>query len=92
MLHALFSLLGYLDDQHGELLEICLNYHGFWELPNLIEYTTIGNGTILKDMYTTSGNGILLKDLDYLVNITQLSSHSTTLLLEMVQYLRQVHY
>ena len=64
MLHTLFPLLGYLDDQHGEFLKIWLEFHGFGELPDLIEYyTTIGNCTPC----TTIENPTLLKDHDYLV-------------------------
>ena len=31
MLHTLFPLPGYLDDQHGEFLKIWMDYHGFRE-------------------------------------------------------------
>ena len=48
VLHTLFPLLGYLDDQHGELLELWMNSLDFGEFPNLIEYyTSNGNGTLL---------------------------------------------
>ena len=82
MLHAptLFPLLGYLDDQCGEFLKLWLYFHGFGEIPDLIEYfTTIGNGTILKDDYTAIGNPTLLKDFDYLVYLTQLKFFEDTL-------------
>ena len=52
----MFSLLGHLEDQcgHGEFLKSWMAYLEFKEFPDLIEYyTTIGNGTLLKDQYTT---------------------------------------
>ena len=48
MLHKLFPLPGYLDNQCGEFLELWMDYHGFRELPDLIKYcTTIGTSTLL---------------------------------------------
>ena len=49
VLCTLFPLLGYLDDQCSEFLKLWMAYHGFGELPDLIEhYTTIGNGNYLR--------------------------------------------
>ena len=49
VLHTLFPLPDYLDDQHGEFLKIWMDYQGFREFPDLIKYcTTIGNCTLLK--------------------------------------------
>ena len=54
VLCMLYPFLGYLDDQCAEFLELWLDYYGFRELPNLIEYyTTIGKDTLLKEEYTT---------------------------------------
>ena len=65
VLHTLFPLLGYLDDQHDEFLKIWLDFHGLGELPDLIKcYTTIGNGTIHKEDYTTTENLMILQDLN----------------------------
>ena len=42
------------EDQHDEFLKSWMDYLDFKEFPNLIEYyTTIGNGTLLKEEYTT---------------------------------------
>ena len=39
-------------------------YLDFMEFPDLIEYyTTIGNGTLLKEGYTATENYTLLKDI-----------------------------
>ena len=57
VLCTLFPLLGYLDDQCSEFLELWMDYLGFREFPNLIEYyTTIGNSTLLKEEYITMDN------------------------------------
>ena len=54
MLHTLFTLPGNLDDQCGEFHESWMAYLDFMKFPDLIEYyTTIGNGTLLKEEYTT---------------------------------------
>ena len=54
VLSTLFPLLVHLDDQCGEFLESWMAYLEFDEFPDLIEYyTTIGNGTLLKQKYTT---------------------------------------
>ena len=74
VLHTLFLLLGYPDDQYGEFLELWMAYHGFGEFPNLIEYyNTIGNDTLLKEEYTSIENCTLLKDIDNLMYLTQLN-------------------
>ena len=45
VLHTLFPLLGYLDDQHVEFLEVLMDSPCSGEFPNLIKYyTMIGNG------------------------------------------------
>ena len=50
VLHTLFPLLVHLDDQCSEFLESWMVYLEFEEFPDLIEYyTTIGNGTLLKE-------------------------------------------
>ena len=54
VLGTLFPLLVHLDDQCGEFLESWIAYQELNEFPDLIEYyTTIGNGTLLKEEYTT---------------------------------------
>ena len=56
ILHVTYTIStsGFVDDHHGKFLEIWMDYHGFRELPDLIEYyTTVGNGTLLKEEYTT---------------------------------------
>ena len=46
-----------------EFLKLWMANHGFGEFPNLIKYyTTIGNGTLLKEEYTTTNNHTLHKD------------------------------
>ena len=63
MLLTLFPLLGYLNDQCSEFLKLWMANHGFGEFPNLIKYyTTIGNGTLLKEEYTTTNNHTLHND------------------------------
>ena len=74
MLHTLFPLLGYLDDQHGEFLNLWKDSLGFREFPDLIEYyTTTVNGTLLKEEYTSMENHTLLKDIDNFMYLTQLN-------------------
>ena len=74
MLHPLFPLPGYPDDQHGEFLNSWMAYLDFMEFPNLIKsYTTIGNGGLLKKEYTTRENHTLIKDIKYLIYNTQLN-------------------
>ena len=54
VLCTLFPLLGYLNDQHSEFLESWMAYLEFEEFSDLIEYyTTIGNGSLLKEEYNT---------------------------------------
>ena len=54
MLHTLFPLPGYLDDQCGKFLQSCMAYLDFGEFPNLIEYySSVGNGTLLNEEYNT---------------------------------------
>ena len=49
-----------------------MEYHGFRELPDLIEYyTTLGNSTLLKEEFTTMENHTLLKDIDNLMYHTK---------------------
>ena len=72
MLSTLFPLPGYLDDQCGEILELWMAYLEFDKFPNLIKYyTTIGNGTILKEDYTTIKECTLLQDIEYFMYLTQ---------------------
>ena len=61
----------------------CLNYGSIilvlGEFPNLIEYyTTVGNGTLLKEAYTTFENHRLLKDIDNLMYHSQLNFSEDT--------------
>ena len=73
MLLTLFPLLGYLDNQLSEFLKLWMAYLDLVEFPNLIEYyTTIGNGTILKEEYPTIQNCKLLNDINDLLYLTQL--------------------
>ena len=47
-------------------------YQEFQEFPDLIEYyTTIGNGTLLKEEYTTIKEFTLLKDIEHFLYLTQ---------------------
>ena len=47
-------------------------YQEFDEFPDLIEYyTTIGNGTLLKEEYTTIKECTLLKDIEHFLYLTQ---------------------
>ena len=47
-------------------------YQEFDEFPDLIEYyTTIGNGTLLKEEYTTIKESTLLKDIQHFLYLTQ---------------------
>ena len=46
----MFPLLGHQEDQCSEFLKSWMAYLDFEEFANLIEYyTTIGNGTLLKE-------------------------------------------
>ena len=72
VLSTLFPLLVLLDDQHGEFLESWMAYQEFNEFPDIIEYyTTIGNGTLLKEEYTTIKEHTLLKDIEHFLYLTQ---------------------
>ena len=72
VLHTLFPLPVHLDDQCGEFLESWMAYLEFDEFPDLIEYyTTIGNGTFLKEEYTTIKECTLLKDIEHFMYLTQ---------------------
>ena len=72
VLSTLFPLLVHLDDQHSEFLEFWLAYQEFDEFPILIEYyTTIGNGTLLKQKYTTIKECTILKDIEHFLYLTQ---------------------
>ena len=73
VLSTLFPLLVHLDDQCSEFLESWMAYQEFDEFPNLIEYyTTIGNGTLLKEEYTTIKECTLLKDIEHFLYLSQL--------------------
>ena len=72
VLGTLFPLPVHLDDQRGEFLESWMAYQEFDEFPDLIEYyTTIGNGTLLKEEYTTIKDSTLLKDIEHFLYLTQ---------------------
>ena len=72
MLHTLFPLPGYLDDQCGEFLESWIAYLGFKEFLDLIVYyTTIGTGTLLKEEYNTLKDCTLLKDIKIFMYLTK---------------------
>ena len=61
-----------VDDQCSEFLKSWMAYQGFDKFPNLIEYyTTIGNGTLLKEEYTTIKESTLLKDIEHFLCLTQ---------------------
>ena len=73
MLGTLFTLPIHLDDRCGEFLESWMAYQELDEFPDLIEYyTTIGNGTLLKEEYTTIKECTLLKDIEHFLYLTQL--------------------
>ena len=62
-----------LEDQCGEFLKSWIAYLEFKEFPNLIEYyTTIGNGTLLKQKYTTIKECTILKDIEHFMYLAQL--------------------
>ena len=72
VLSRLFPLPVHLDDQHGEFLKSWMAYLEFNEFPDLIQYyTTIGNGTLLKEEYTTIKECTLLEDIEYFLYPTQ---------------------
>ena len=72
VLSTLFPLPVHLDNQHGEFLKSWMAYLEFDKFPNLIEYyTTIGNGTLLKQKYTTIKECTLLKDIEHFMYLTQ---------------------
>ena len=72
VLGTLFPIPVHLDDQRGEFLESWMAYQEFDEFPDLIEYyTTIGNGTLLKEEYTTIKESTLLKDIEHFLYLTQ---------------------
>ena len=72
VLGTLFPIPVHLDNQRGEFLESWMAYQEFDEFPDLIEYyTTIGNGTLLKEEYTTIKDSTLLKDLEHFLYLTQ---------------------
>ena len=72
VLGTLFPIPVHHDDQRGEFLESWMAYQEFDEFPDLIEYyTTIGNGTLLKDEYTTIKECTLLKDTKHFLYLTQ---------------------
>ena len=62
-----------LEDQCGEFLKSWIAYLEVKEFPNLIEYyTTIGNGTLLKQKYTTIKECTILKDIEHFMYLAQL--------------------
>ena len=72
MLSMLFPLPFHLDNQHGEFLKSWMAYLKFNKYPDLIKYyTTIGNGTLLKEEYTTIKQCTLLKDIEHFLYLTQ---------------------
>ena len=72
VLSTLFPLPVHLDNQRSEFLESQMAYQEFNKFPDLIEYyTTIGNGTILKEKYTTIKECKLLKDIKHFLYLTQ---------------------
>ena len=72
MLSTLFPHPVHLDDQNGEFLESWMAYQEFDDFPDLIEYyTTIGNGTRLKEEYTKIKECTLLKDIEHFLYLTQ---------------------
>ena len=72
VLTTMFPLPCHLEDQQGEFLELWMAYLEFYEFPDLIKYyTTIGNGTLLKDGYTTIKECTLLRDIEHFMYLTQ---------------------
>ena len=68
VLITLFPLLVHLDDRCSEFLKSWMAYQEFDKFPDLIEYyTTIGNGTLLKEEYTTIKECTLLKDIKHIL-------------------------
>ena len=68
----MFPLLGHLEDQCGEFVKSWMAYVEFEEFPDLIQYfTTIGNGTLLKQRYTIIKESTLLKDIEDFMYLTQ---------------------
>ena len=79
VLSTLFPLPVHLDDQHGEFLESWMAYLEFDEFPNLIKYyTTIVNGTLLKQKYTTIKECTLLQDIEHFISRTTHPTKSYT--------------
>ena len=73
VLSTLFPVLVHLDDQCSEFLESWMAYLEFDKFPDLFEYyTTIGNGTLIKEEYTTIKECTLLKDIEHFMYLTQL--------------------
>ena len=67
VLSTLFPLLVHLGNQHSEFLESWMAYLEFDEFPDLIKYyTTIGNGTLLKEEY-----------IEHFLYLTQLRTSNT---------------
>ena len=72
VLSTQFPLPVHLDDQCSEFLESWMAYLEFNEFPDLIEYySTIGNGTLLKEEYTSIKECTLLKDIKHFLYLTQ---------------------
>ena len=65
-------------------------YQEFDKFPDLIKYyTTIGNGTLLKDEYTTIKECTLLKDIEHFLYLTQsnFSNHTPNQILHLMSTL-----
>ena len=84
---TLFPLPVHLDDQRSEFLECWMAYQEFDKFPDLIEYyTTIGNGTLLKEEYTTIKESTLLKYIEHFLFLTQsyFSKHTPNQILHLM--------
>ena len=72
VLSTLFPLPVDQDDQCGEFCESWMAYQEFDEFLDLIKYyTTIGNGTLLKEEYTTIKECTLLNDIEHFLYLAQ---------------------
>ena len=79
VLHTLFPLAGYLNDQCSDFFKSWIANLDLEEFPDLIEYcTTIGNGTLLKKEHTTNENHAQLKDIDNSMYLTQVKFKEVT--------------
>ena len=72
VLSTLFPPPVHLDDQCSEFLKSWMAYLESNKFPDLNEYySTIGNGTLLKEEYTTIKECTLLKDIEHFIHLTQ---------------------